>query len=218
MKIIRIFILSLIGILLLASCGDILEIPETIKPTEMTLDRHRLVVMVGDSVRVSPLFQPDSISNFSVWWQMADEETATVRNGMVYGRQLGNTILRAKSVLNELTDSCAIIVIDNWSSFRHDFYRYDMVVYAHITKDGNPLPDNMSVAALCGDEVRGIGIRRNIHDIDYWEIRVYSNKPDGEIIHFVGYQPGMGTTDFATSLPFDEEAHGTLSNLFIISD
>lgn len=210
--------ISLLCTLLLCSCGEILDIPETIKPTSMTLDRHRLVVMAGDSVLVNALFEPEELSNLSVWWHIPDEQTATVHNGMVKGVQLGTTVLYAKSVLNQIEDSCSVIVIDNWDYFKREFYRYDMVVYARpLLADGTPIPAGMLVAALCGDEVRGIGIPRNRNGISYMELRIYSNQPSGEIISFVAYQPGEGSANFVQTIAFDEEAHGTLTNLLTLT-
>lgn len=207
--------IGLLSLLLLCSCGKFLEIPETIKPTAMELDRHRLVVMAGDSVRVKVSFEPEEISNMSVWWRTSDEQTATVSNGMVTGVRLGSTMLYAKSVLNQIEDSCAVIVIDNWDGFKRERYRYDMVVYARPLQADKTtsIPANMLVAALCGDEVRGIGIHRNRQGIDYMELRIYSNNPQGETISFVGYQPGEGSFNFAETIVFDGEAHGTLTNL-----
>lgn len=219
MKKYRTLIISLLGVVALTSCGDVLEIPETIKPTEMTLDQHSLVVMVGDKIQVSPSFKPDDVSNTSVWWKMGDEQVAAVKNGLVYGLKQGNTMLHAYSVLNQIGDSCTVSVIKDWAvSFRSDYYRYDMVVYARMTLGGQPLPADVKVAAMCGDVVRGVGIRRNRQGIEYMEIRVYSNSPQGETIHFVYYKPGTGLGSFGRTLSFDEETHGTLSNLFEISN
>lgn len=219
MKKYRMLIISLMGVAALASCGDVLEIPETIKPTEMTLDHHSLVVMEGDRIQVTSSFKPDDVTNTSVWWKIGDENVALVTNGLVYGKKQGNTMLRAYSVLNQISDSCSVIVISNWeNSFRSEYYRYDMVVYARMILGGQPLPTDVKVAAMCGDEIRGVGIRRNRQGIEYMEIRVYSNSPLGETIRFVAYKPGTGIVNFTRTLSFDEETHGTLSNLLVISD
>lgn len=219
MKKYRMLIISLMGVAALASCGDVLEIPETIKPTEMTLDHHSLVVMEGDRIQVTSSFKPDDVTNTSVWWKMGDENVALVTNGLVYGKKQGNTMLRAYSVLNQISDSCSVIVISNWeNSFRSEYYRYDMVVYARMILGGQPLPTDVKVAAMCGDEIRGVGIRRNRQGIEYMEIRVYSNSPLGETIRFVAYKSGTGIVNFTRTLSFDEETHGTLSNLLVISD
>ena len=145
MKKYRMLIISLMGVAALASCGDVLEIPETIKPTEMTLDHHSLVVMEGDRIQVTSSFKPDDVTNTSVWWKMGDENVALVTNGLVYGKKQGNTMLRAYSVLNQISDSCSVIVISNWeNSFRSEYYRYDMVVYARMILGGQPLPPDGS--------------------------------------------------------------------------
>ena len=204
---------------LLTSCGDFYEFDQqsAVEAGEMVLGRDEIYLLKGDEFTIPVSITPEEISNQEVFWYSENEDVITVENGQVKAIGVGTSIITAISVSEQLKATCTVHVLPIWHIIPENYPR-DMVVYARMILGGQPLPTDVKVAAMCGDEIRGVGIRRNRQGIEYMEIRVYSNSPLGETIRFVAYKPGTGIVNFTRTLSFDEETHGTLSNLLVISD
>lgn len=201
----------------LTSCGEWfeIEVPDSVVPTGMTIDNHDIVLMVGDSLRLTPAFTPDSVSLRSVFWYI-DSDAASVQNGLVMALKPGEGKIVAVSVSGELRDSCRVRVIDSWQFNKPGYYRYDMIVYASTTIDGLPefSPADYVLAAFVGDDLRGIGVQRQAHGVNYYEFRVYSNQPQGETMELRAYRRNhTGVTRLTPTYVFDGETHGSLSRL-----
>ena len=96
-------------------------------------------------------------------------------------------------------------------------YAYDMNVHAALMFNGMDVEDYAAfkVAAFCGNECRGIAKATVSQGKKYYELRVYSKKPQADNITFKCYNQATGRELMvAESLLFDGEQHGTLSRLF----
>lgn len=231
----RHLIIIITALLALASCDivdfdvDYGEFPEC----EMTLDRHNVYVMVGDYFQVTPIFTPDTLPNREVYY--------TEPRGLLefdterfLARREGNTLLYAISVQQRLKDSCNVYVMKPWE-LEVDDYPYDMVIYAAVTLNGQPFdPSTMQVAAFVDGECRGVGVPRTVRGINYLELRIGSemgqmmvdgdddddnDDDDGEDLYervriLLYDRNEQMVYHLKKSIVFDEEAHGTLSDLF----
>ena len=96
-------------------------------------------------------------------------------------------------------------------------YAYDMNVHAALMFNGMDVEDyaTFEVAAFCGNECRGIAKATVSQGKKYYELRVNSEKSQGDNITFKCYNQATGRELMvAESLLFDGEQHGTLSHLF----
>ena len=76
-------ILKLLSLLIVAfalvSCGDLFEFEgETSDLNKITLDRHTLYMMAGDTYQFSVSFEPDTLRNKSVYWMSNNVSVASV--------------------------------------------------------------------------------------------------------------------------------------------
>ncbi|ERK39338.1 Ig-like domain, group 2 [Segatella baroniae F0067] len=201
----------------MTSCGEWFEFeePGSVVPTSMTIDSHDIVLMVGDSLRLTPSFIPDSVSLKTVFWYADSSGVASVHNGIVKALKPGEAKVLAVSVSGEQRDSCRVQVIDSWLFNKSAHYRYDMVVYASTRIDGLPefSPDDYVLAAFVGDELRGVGVSRQAQGISYYEFRIYSNRPRGETVEIRAYRRNhTGVRLLTPTFAFDGETHGSLSH------
>ena len=95
----------------LLSCGDYWDGGEPVAARKMTLGRRVVNMLVGDRYRIPVLFEPDTLSNRSVWWQTEDKDIAIVENDTVIGISEGLTLAYAMSVSDRQTDSCWVNVL-----------------------------------------------------------------------------------------------------------
>lgn len=223
-----------------ASCGDLFDYQPTVSPYKMTFDRHEYWIMAGDTGRIIPLFDPDTISNMTIYWMSADHDVVTFDDNDLVAVGQGETTVTGVSTEYQIYDTCHVYVMPQWQVDDTQGYAFDMVVYARVTRDGQPLNDRQVVAAFCGKEVRAVGERRRVGDIDFTLFRIYSRynplgpfNPDWnpqdpvypyepeeqpEAIEFRLYD--HATQEMLTAghtITFDGEAHGTLSNLYEIN-
>lgn len=209
------WIYSLLAVTALNSCGQLFDFEDngTVDTATMTLDRHELTLMMGDSYVLRPKFVPDSVSNEEIYWSSDAEHIVKLRNDTLVALMPGRCTVTALSVQRRLTDQCVVNVQHRWA-FNPVGYRYDMVVYARITVGGQPLGDRYMVAAFCGEELRGVAVHREQQGVGYEELRIYSNRPEGETISFRVYDRSTGIVGpLPGSMSFDGEAHGSLGNL-----
>lgn len=209
------WILSMSILATLFSCGELFDFeePATVDTATMTLNQHELMLMMGSTYMLKPIFTPDSVSNEEIYWESGNEQIVRMRNDTIVALMPGRCIVTAISVQRRLTDSCMVNVQHPWT-VNPVGYRYDMVIYARITINGNT-DHGMMVAAFCGEELRGVAVHHRDHGIDYDVLRIYSNQPQGEKITFKCYDPSTGLVKpLSTVINFDGEAHGSLQQLF----
>ncbi|MGM9804644.1 MAG: Ig domain-containing protein [Muribaculaceae bacterium] len=208
-----------LAVVFLSSCGEIFDTDGLIRPTSMKFDRNNITIMKGDSVRITLVFTPDSITSESAFWKVENPALARITsNGMLHALDVGETTVTATTVQSLLTDECHVNIINSWEDILNSSYPHDMVVYANVRHNGELPGENTIIAAFCGNECRGFGYRDTINDITYYTFRIWSPLTYGELIEFYVYD----RTDYRLvkldySVVFDGETHGTLSNLIEIS-
>lgn len=200
--------------LLLGSCGELFENPPVIEAKKMHLDREYVVIMKEDTCRLNMVFTPDSVTIESAFWTSENPCVKVSENGLVTAVEVGETKVSAISVTSRLEDTCRVKVVPKWDLNSYDFL-YEMVVYANVTVGGVSQPEDIRVAAICNDEIRGEGEVMEHNGKKYTRIRIYSNTESGEKIEFYCYNSNKNIYyhKFPFELTFDGETHGTLSDL-----
>ena len=201
-------------VLLLGSCGEIFENPPVIEAKKMHLDRKYVVIMKEDTCRLNMVFTPDTVTIESAFWTAENSCVKVSENGLVTAVEIGETKVSAISVTSRLEDSCRVKVVPKWDLNACD-YLYDMVVYANVTVDGVSQPEDIRVAAICNDRIRGEGEVMEHNGQKYTRIRIYSNTEYGDKIEFYCYNSKRNIYyhKFPYEVVFDGETHGTLSDL-----
>lgn len=171
-------ILKLLSLLIvafvLASCGDLFEFEgETSDLNKITLDRHTLYMMAGDTYQLTATFEPDTLRNKAIYWMSNNVNVAIFENGVLVATGEGETTVTGISIEHQCVDTCHVIVSNGWY-MPENYYPFDMVVNADITVNGQPLSENMQVAAFVDKELRSIGVQRTFFGVTYTELRVYS--------------------------------------------
>ena len=163
-------------VLLLTSCGLIEIDPDTEAklPTKMAFPYDTVYVMQGDTFIVQPLFQPDSVTNKTCFWLSLNPDIVSLENDTLVAEQEGWARIMATSVATAITDSVDVCVMKPWV-VSNTAYPYEMVVYADVTVHGQPMTEDMILAAFIGDEIRGIGTPLRVGDKDIWRIRIYND-------------------------------------------
>ena len=202
---------------LLTSCGELFDVDETGETTATTMkvDRDTIDIMSGDSLRLIATFSPPTVANKAVMWQVDNPDIAKLRVDTLVALQPGTTIVTALSAEGMHRDTCVVNVMPQWKLNVHDFF-FDTVVYADISVAGRGLGEGIMVGAFVDDELRGIAEMHEAKGKRYAVIRVYgpSTASDLDIITFKCYdRRDVRLRSFDVELPFDGEAHGSLSNL-----
>jgi hypothetical protein len=144
----------------------------------------------------------------------SNENVITVENGVISAVGEGTAVITAISVSRQYQASCTVNVHQQWS-FNPYNYAYDMVFYADISVHGEKFSDDMYVAAVCDDEIRGIAQLKEYNGTPYILIRVYSNFTQGDEIKFKVYKRNSAQVEmFPNVVVFDGESHGSLSHLY----
>ena len=221
----------------LCACGDLFEFEgNTLVGSKITLDRHSLYLMAGDTYQLKATFDTDTVRNKAIYWMSNNVSVARFDNGVLVAVGEGETTVTGISIEQESTDTCHVVVGYEWGQINPMLYPFDMVVYADITVNGQPLKEGMQVGAFVGSQIRGLGVQRTSFDTKYTEIRIYSQlKPYGpnenqypletnteplspETIVFRAYDRANHTMyESSETLIFDGETHGHPSNLYRIS-
>jgi hypothetical protein len=223
-KIIHKALLALLP-LLSASC-DLMEMDDQVDiiPTEMSLGRDTLYIMVGDQIELQPTFSPDSVTVNDVLWTSSADSVLSINNNVFTGISEGWTTVQAISVSHNLIDSCHVNVMKRWESAARE-YPYEMMVYAAVTVHGQPFnPETMMLGAFVDDEMRGASELMEWKGRQYVRFRVGSElpfyNPDGieETVTFrVYHRQELRYEAFPQTILYDGEAHGSLSNLFALT-
>ena len=226
----------------LAACGDLFEFEgETADLKKITLDRHALYLMVGETYKFSVSFDPDTLRNKAIYWISDEPSVATFEDGVLVALNEGETLITGFSIEHQCADTCRVVVGYEWFMPDAIYYPFDMVVNANITVNGQPLTENMQVGAFVDGEMRGVGVQRQFFGVTYTELRVYSPlKPygpnenidplnmnveigeptseDPEKVVFRVYDPDTRTMyESPDTLVFDGMTHGYPSDLYRIA-
>ena len=104
-----------------------------------------------------------------------------------------------------------------WTVNPHDF-RYDMSIWMDCKLDGSSLDySRFVVAAFIGNECRGVGEVINLNDESKILMRVYNDKPSGEIT-FKAYSESTGIVNSFQSLDFvSDGTQGMPSKPYIVN-
>ena len=209
---------AILVVLLLTSCGEIFDTESLIPPTAMRVHHNDITIMTGDSVRISLIFSPRSLTVESAFRQVDNPSVARITsNGMLHAMEVGETEVSATTVQSLLKDVCHINIINSWEDILNNTYPYDMIVYADVRHNGEVPDNNTIIAAFCGNECRGFGRSLTHKGIRYYTFRIWSPQQSGELIEFYLYdrtEYRLVRLDY--SLTFDGETHGSLSNLIRI--
>ena len=212
--------------LVLTSCGEMFDFDEENNEelaTEMQLDLHDAYIMLGDSLQLTATFDSDDVTKQNLFWYVDDEECLHLNAyGTVLAQQMGDTYVHVISRSSLLEDSCLVHVIPRWRVGQYGQYPHDMVIYARNSIGGRPLSSTQMVAALVGDEVRGVAyVHENTNHPSstvetFLILRVYAPLPDSaEEVTFWLYDRAQFTLrQSAVTMTFDGESHGSLTQLF----
>ena len=228
---------SLLSLLTLTSCGDLFDFEPTVSPYHMEFDRHEYYIMVGDTGAITPIFDPDTISNMTVYWMSKDPSIVTFYDNKIVAVQMGETTVTGVSIEYQIYDTCRVYVLPRWMVVDAENYPYDMVVYANPSFDGQPLTTRQDVAVFCDQEIRGIGEWKEWNGVRYMRFRIYSRynpfgpfdndknpqdplypfepeeQPEKFVFRIYDHQTHQ-LHESPDTLTFDGEAHGTLSSLY----
>lgn len=224
----------------LCACGDLFEFEgNTLVGSKITLDRHSLYLMAGDTYQLKATFDPDTVRNKAIYWMSNNVSVARFDNGVLVAVGEGETTVTGISIEQESTDTCHVVVGYEWGQINPMLYPFDMVVYADITVNGQPLKEGMQVGAFVDNELRGAGVQREFHSVKCTELRIYSSlNPHGpyselnpqnplypddtpfepeKVVFRVYDREQHHLYECPDSLIFDGETHGHPSNLYKIS-
>ncbi|MBQ8711347.1 MAG: Ig domain-containing protein [Prevotella sp.] len=224
----------------LSACGDLFEFEgNTTVGSKITLNRHDLYLMAGDTYQLTATFDPDTVRNHAIYWMSNNVNVARFDNGVLVAVGEGETTVTGISIEQQSTDTCHVVVGYEWGEIDPKRYPFDMVVYADITVDGQPLNDQQAVGAFVDNELRGVGVSREFHNIKCTELRIYSPlNPHGpytdlnpqdplypddtpydleKVVFRVYDREQHHMYECPDPLIFDGEAHGHPSNLYKIS-
>ena len=207
---------------LMTSCLKLDIGDDTLTAYDMSLNYDSVYVMLDDTIRLSPVFNPDSVTKKEMfWWSDADSIVYADGNDLIAAAE-GITYVRGMSVQHRLEDSCYVYVMPRWEVSPYD-YPFEIVVYADVKIGGETPSEDILIGAFKGAEFRGIGKWKEFAGKKYLEIRAYSlydEVHDGksEKINFLYYdKKNLRVQRFKQSISFDSETHGTISNLFELS-
>ena len=207
---------------LMTSCLKLDIGDDTLTAYDMSLNYDSVYVMLDDTITLSPVFNPDSVTNKEMfWWSDADSIVYADGNDLIAAAE-GITYVRGMSVQHRLEDSCYVYVMPRWEVSPYD-YPFEIVVYADVKIGGETPSEDILIGAFKGAEFRGIGKWKEWKGKKYMEIRAYSlydEVHDGksEKINFLYYdKKNLRVQRFTQSISFDSETHGTISNLFELS-
>jgi hypothetical protein len=226
----RLFRLLAVGswLLAFASCGivdiDVDEVAEV--AMSFQLERDTVYLQQAEKYTFTPVFQPDSLSNQEVFYQSLGDTVAVMQDNMVVGVAPGWATIMAMSVSSRMIDSCHVCVLPVWAP-SEEGYPYETIVYADVTVKGRPMDGDMVVAAICSNEVRGVGTIIEQHGHRYMVFRVGSisngeeaddddDEPHEVQKEYFSFQCYDRRSHWlyrgTTSIVFDGEMHGTPTN------
>ena len=99
-------LLSIVSVLSLASCGD------DDKPVVQSIEisKSEASVKVGEKITLTVSHSPADLPAPEYEWNSSDETIATVENGIVYGKSVGEVTISVSSFNLKLKDICKVTV------------------------------------------------------------------------------------------------------------
>lgn len=198
---------------MLTSCGVVeFDVDTEAQPAlSMTLDHDTVYVMAGDRFALTPVFTPDTISNKAVFFLSDNDGVGMVDEDSIVAVSPGWARISAVSVSGRFMATCDVCVFPRWQLTAYD-YPNDMLVFASVSIDGQEPDADTMVAALYGDEPRGIGQWQTFGNYRCMVFRIWD---DGEMeeprqIRFFYYdRKAFRLGMFPQWIAFDGETHGT---------
>ena len=224
-----------VAFLFLTGCGEYFaqEWPEEYDPeilpdvTGLGADEGRpFVLYVGDEYKLNPqvgdkflddLQESDKEIVLSRFHASADcgDSIVRVRQTEIVALSVGKDVISFSNSNGSWTAKVPVSVLPGWINQRMAGWRYETIVYAKVTVNGEASTTDMKFAAFCGDELRGRGVTRTVKGITYMVFRVGSNTNERETIRFEGFDTKDGAPiTFDETIIFDGGTHGTLSSLY----
>lgn len=200
----------------LCSCGLIdIDVDTEGQPTRsMTLERDTIFVMVGEQFTLKPVFDPDTISNKAVLFISDDTDRVNVNDSQLTALSPGWVKVSCVSASGNFLDTCHVCVLPQWEVSEYD-YPNDMLVFASVKINGAEPTNDMTVAALVGDEARAVGQWRTFDNSRYMVFRIWENME--QLILFGYYDRRNHVFDFfPQTLEFDGETHGSPLQPFVL--
>lgn len=207
-----------LGLPALTSCEVMVD--EPIEAQLMKVDRDSVVLMMGDTCRLTLDFTPKEITNITAYWELIDSTGIinVLQNGSVIATQPGEADVRVVAANARLEDTIHVRVIEDWREL-YDTYPYDMLVYADVNVQGyHNDADGLRIAAFIDGELRGYGEVRTDYDVTYTLFRIWHKRPRSGRVTFRYYLPHQYTTGpLEFYMDFDGDIHGRLNNLISIT-
>jgi len=193
----------------LTGCGLIdVDVDTDARPVgSMTLGRDTLFAMVGEQFALEPVFEPDTISNKAVLFVSDNTDIVQVDGNLLTATAPGWVKMSCISASGNYIDTCHVCVLPRWEVSEYD-YPDDMLVFASVSIGGKEPTDDMTVAALVGDEARAIGEWRTVAGRRCMVFRIFEQAP--QLILFGYYDRRNHVFDyFPQTLDFDGDTHGS---------
>lgn len=93
------------------------KIPQTVPPTEISLDRTAAELCEGNILLLTATLEPIGASDASIIWNSSDPSVATVDDGKVTALKKGSTVITAKARLGKAFAICEITVNEHvWNA------------------------------------------------------------------------------------------------------
>lgn len=200
----------------LTSCGLVdFDMNDEAQPVQsMTLDHDTVYVMQGDCFALKPVFTPDTISNQAVLYVSNDKEVAVIEADSIRAVGAGWTTITAMSVSGRFMATCEVCVMPRWQVSPYS-YPDEMFVFAKVNIHGQEPDNDMMVAALINDEVRGVGQWLTVGNYRCMVFRILNNGVDEvpDRVDFACYNRKTFRVEyFKQWLTYDGETHGTPAN------
>lgn len=174
--------LIVLGILVtMSSCGEFYTFDETDtpSPSSMRVAQDTAYLMVGDTLPLRVSFAPEQADNQQVFWVAITNDSmpcTKIVNDTLYGLQPGETDAIAVYGVDQLRDTCHVIVLNPWEQrdLNHDT-PYDMPIYARITVKGQPWnPSTQTIVATVRGKYAGRAEMKEALGVSYAQFRLWS--------------------------------------------
>ncbi|MBO4801609.1 MAG: hypothetical protein J5545_07055 [Bacteroidaceae bacterium] len=203
---------------MMTGCGLIELDPndEAKVPTKMYFQPDTVYVMEGDTFQVQPLFEPDSVNNKVLTWGSLNEDVVRLQNDTLIAEQEGWARIIVTSVAALAIDSLDVCVMKPWV-ISETRYPYEMVVFADVSVHGQPITQDMTLAAFSGTSIRGVATPIAVGQKTLWRFRIYNDAeftlPYAEtpITFWVYDRKTLQRRMFPTYIIFNGETYGSPS-------
>ena len=87
------------------------NINKIVLATDISIDKTNITLGINETATINAIIQPDNAANKNVIWTTSDESVATVDNGTVTAKGLGNAVITAATENGKYTASCNVSVV-----------------------------------------------------------------------------------------------------------